>query len=105
MPNKIVALESSKNRSADPVQCPCPNENECFSEIKCIYGIDDEGNLYYNDKKDTMNLTKIAQQKYQEIKNDDDVMVNLYNPYLVSFFKLIYRFCNIILISCSCLCL
>uniref|UniRef100_A0A914RBI9 Uncharacterized protein n=1 Tax=Panagrolaimus davidi TaxID=227884 RepID=A0A914RBI9_9BILA len=64
------------------VECPCPqgSEDECIKQKICVYGINDQGKIFYNGKNDDMNLTKIALQRKSEINNGDDVLVNLYNP-------------------------
>uniref|UniRef100_A0A914P4W4 Uncharacterized protein n=1 Tax=Panagrolaimus davidi TaxID=227884 RepID=A0A914P4W4_9BILA len=80
-------LYSSATNFAFPtkkIQCPCPRglNEECTPQVICVYGINDVGEIFHNGKNDTMDLTKIALQRREEIgNNNDDVLVNLYNPY------------------------
>uniref|UniRef100_A0AC34GQN0 Type VII secretion system protein EssD-like domain-containing protein n=1 Tax=Panagrolaimus sp. ES5 TaxID=591445 RepID=A0AC34GQN0_9BILA len=77
-----VSFAIATNNRDNSVECPCPDElhDECTPKIYCVYGINDDGEIFHNVKNDPMNLTKIAIQRKEKLNNDDDVIVNLYNP-------------------------
>uniref|UniRef100_A0AC34GR12 Uncharacterized protein n=1 Tax=Panagrolaimus sp. ES5 TaxID=591445 RepID=A0AC34GR12_9BILA len=81
----VNRLLLTTNNRIDLVECPCPDElhDECTPKINCVYGINDEGEIFHNVKNDPMNLTKIAIQRKKKIYNYDDVIVNLYNPKMI----------------------
>uniref|UniRef100_A0A914P515 Uncharacterized protein n=1 Tax=Panagrolaimus davidi TaxID=227884 RepID=A0A914P515_9BILA len=74
------------NNIDDLIECPCPIgiKDECIKQPICVYGINDNGVIFFNGKNDSLNLTNIALQRKAEINNTDDVLVNLYNPEIIS---------------------